>query len=608
MCGIYGYFGNGNPEKLEKMMDALKQRGPDAQGEVISEDPGYALGHTRLSIIDLSDLANQPMSSTDGKVKIVFNGEIYNYREIKKQLVKKGYSFYSKSDTEVILNAYIEYGESCFELFEGMFAIAIVDLRGSYSEGIPKFILARDAFGIKPLHYTIINGTLYFGSETRALRTIFNSSLDIDTRSIESFLSFGSIGQPMTIDRRINSLKPGTFAIWKNARISTKEYWNLHLNSRPVADQALNRSMKENISELETRLLNAISISTVSDTPVSLMLSGGIDSVSVATILKTHQIADFDAFFLRSFKTGPDDEFNVVSDISSKLGLNVNIVTPSNNIIDSFYSWIGDMDQPSIDGFNVWLLSKEIAKTHKVAFTGAGGDEVFAGYPHHRIAKFLQRNRSHFHFDSILSALNNIRPNRYSLSLINQFGSPDLIWRTARNLKKNSPHKVNYDASSSGNHLDSIDEVQFLQRLDLEQYLVNTLLADQDIVSMAHGLELRPPYLNKKLVEYAYRLPISQKINADINKPMLVRAINHPILESISNIKKRGFELPYVTWMRKELKQEFITLLNSLDKQIVDPSLINYELIKLHNNKPDAFTWALGILSAWLTETQQKRN
>lgn len=606
MCGIYGYFGNGNPGKLGKIMDALKQRGPDAQGEVICEDSGYALGHTRLAIIDLSDLANQPMTSSGGEVTIVFNGEIYNYRELRTNLIQQGYNFYTESDTEVILNAYIEYGESCFDLFEGMFAIGIVDKRGisGTGKGTPKFLLARDAFGIKPVHYTIINETLYFASETRALSTIFSSPFDLDRRSMQSFLSFGSVSQPMTIDRRISSLGPGTFAVWANKQLDTKEYWNLHSSSQPEADLAFHRSMKENVVELETRLLNAISISTVSDTPLSLMLSSGIDSVSIATILKSHQLVDFDAFFLKGFTSGPDDESSVVNDIASKLDLKINIISPSKNIVDSFYGWIRSMDQPSVDGFNVWLLSKEIAKTHKVAFTGAGGDEIFAGYPHHRIAKFLQRTRSQFYFDSILGALNNIRPNRYSLPLINRFGSPELIWRTVRNLKKKSSHKVNYDAFSSFCQIGSEDEVQCLQRLDIEQYLVNTLLADQDIVSMAHGLELRPPYLNKKLVEYVYRLPISQKINLNINKPMLVKAVDHPIVESISSIKKRGFELPYIDWMKKDLKQEFISLLNALDKKVIDSRLVDYELKKLHSNKPDAFTWALGVLSAWLTEIQ----
>jgi len=604
MCGIYGYFGNGNSGKLAKMMDTLKQRGPDAQGEEICEDLGYALGHTRLSIIDLSNLANQPMTSSGGEVTIVFNGEIYNYRELRTNLIQQGYNFYTESDTEVILNAYIEYGESCFDLFEGMFAIGIVDKRGISGKGTPKFLLARDVFGIKPVHYTIIDETLYFASETRALSTIFSSSLDLDKRSMQSFLSFGSVSQPMTIDRRISSLRPGTFAIWANKQLDTKEYWNLHLNSQPEADLVSHRSMKENVDELDSRLLNAISISTVSDTPISLMLSGGLDSVSIAAILKSHQLVDFDSFFLKGFATGPDDESSVVTYVASKLDLKVNIVSPSENIVDSFYGWIRAMDQPSVDGFNVWLLSKEIAKTHKVAFTGAGGDEVFAGYPHHRIAKVLQRTRSQFHFDSILRALNNIRPNRYSLALINRFGSPGLIWRTTRNLKKESSHMVNCDSFSRFDQIKSEDEVQCLQRLDLEQYLVNTLLADQDIVSMAHGLELRPPYLNKKLVQYAYRLPISQKINLDINKPMLVKAVNQPIIESISQIKKRGFELPYIDWMKKELKQEFLSLLHSLDREIMDSRLIEYELMKLHENKPDAFTWALGVLSAWLAENQ----
>jgi len=587
------------------MMANLQQRGPDAQGSMFCEILRYGIGHTRLSIIDLSDRANQPMSSYSGDVDVVFNGEIYNYRLLKQTLIEKGYSFKSDSDTEVILNCYIEYGERCFELFEGMFAVAIVDKRMVSAGDQPKFLLARDPFGIKPLHYIIVDETLYFASETRALRAVLGSSLQIDPQSLQSFLSIGSVVQPMTVDKRIKSLRPGSFAVWVNKRIETTLYWDLHLNSQPVAGLALSRTAQENINELEHRLLNAISISTVSDTPIALMLSGGIDSVSIATLLKRNQIVDFESFFLRGFTSGQNDESNVVKDVAANLGIKVNVMTPSENITDSFFSWIRDMDQPSVDGFNVWLLSREISKTHKVAFTGAGGDEVFAGYPHHRIAKFLQRRRSHFPLDPVLAMLNNIRPNRYSLSLIDRLGSPGLIWRSARNLKKESKNIVADDSLPRFGQLESEDEVQCLQRLDLERYLVNTILADQDIVSMAHGLELRPAYLNKKLVEYAYRVPISQKINLSTNKPLLVKAVNDPVVESIGHMKKRGFELPYIVWMKKQLKSEFISLLSALDRDLIDSRIIDYELLKLHQNKPDAFTWALGVLSAWLIENRR---
>ena len=587
------------------MMENLQQRGPDAQGTLASETLGYGIGHTRLSIIDLSDRANQPMSSCSGDVDIVFNGEIYNYRLLKQTLIEKGYTFKSDSDTEVILNCYIEYGEWCFELFEGMFAVAIVDKRMVSAGDQPKFLLARDPFGIKPLHFTVVDDTLYFASETRALRAVLGSSLQIDTQSLKSFLSIGSVVQPMTIDKRIKSLRPGSFAVWVNKRIETTLYWDLHLNSKPVAGLALSRTEQENVEEIESRLLNAISISTVSDTPVALMLSGGIDSVSIATLLKRNQIVDFESFFLRGYTSGQNDESNVVEDVAANLGIKVNVMTPSENIADSFFSWIRGMDQPSIDGFNVWLLSREISKTHKVAFTGAGGDEVFAGYPHHRIAKFLQRRRSHFSFDPVLAMVNNIRPNRYSLSLIDRLGSPGLIWRSARNLKKESKNIVADDSLPRFGQFESENEVQCLQRLDLERYLVNTILADQDVVSMAHGLELRPAYLNKKLVEYAYRVPISQKINLSINKPLLVKAVNDPVVKSIGHMEKRGFELPFVVWMKNQLKTEFISLVSLLDRDLIDSRIIDYELLKLHQNKPDSFTWALGVLSAWLIENRR---
>ena len=604
MCGICGYFGNGDREYVDKMMGMLHQRGPDAHGSLVSKNLNYGIGHTRLSIIDLSDRANQPMSSHGHDVDIVFNGEIYNYQLLRQILIEKGYEFNSDSDTEVILNAYIEYGEQCFDLFEGMFAIAIVDKRMIEAGEKPKFLLARDPFGIKPLHYTVVDQTLYFASETRALRAILGSQLQLDENSLQSFFTIGSVTQPMTIDQRIKSLRPGSSAEWVNGKLNTTQYWDIHSNSRSSADLVDNRSAQENIDELESRLLNAISMSTVSDTPVSLMLSGGLDSVSLATILKRNKMVEFDAFFLRSFTSGHNDEYQIVKDVAAKLDLNINVVSPTDNIVDSFFSWIRAMDQPSVDGFNVWLLSREISKTHKVAFTGAGGDEVFAGYPHHRIPRFLKHRCINFHCDPILGFLNNIRPNRFSLSLINKFGSPELIWRSVRNLRKKSTHVNSHDSLLNFKQFEEEDEVQCIQRLDLERYLVDTILADSDVTSMAHGLELRPSFLNKKLVEYTYRVPTYQKVNLNINKPLLINAVNDSVVKSIGHIEKRGFELPYISWMKNQLKPNFIDLLGSLDREVIDSKHIDSELLKLKNNTPDMYTWALGIFSAWLIENQ----
>lgn len=605
MCGIFGYFGKGDPDKLPIMMEALKSRGPDAQGTTFSENLNYGIGHTRLAIIDLSERANQPMCNQADDVDIVFNGEIYNYRQLKQTLLAKGYSFKSDSDTEVVLNCYIEFGDQCFELFEGMFAIAIVDRRMVSNGEQARFFLARDSFGIKPLYYAVVDQVLYFASESQALRKILGSSLQLDSRALDTFLSMGSIVKPNSIDQRIKALGTATLAQWIDGRLESTVYWNVSSKGHQGVELAKSRNLDENVNEIRSRLISAISMSTVSDTPVALMLSGGVDSVSLASILNQNKMVKFEAFFLRGFLTGPDDEFEIVNNVATSLDLKLHIVEPSENILDSFFSWIRDMDQPSVDGFNVWLLSREIAKTHKVAFTGAGGDEVFAGYPHHRLPRFLRLGRPNFLDDSILSMLNNLRPNRYSLSLINKYGTPGLIWRSVRNLRKLSKHLDSCDPRMQFDQIKSEDDVQFLQRLDLERYLVDTILADSDVASMAHGLELRPAYLNKKLVEYVYRVPASQKIDLTVNKPLLIKAMNDQLVESIGGIKKRGFELPYVTWMKNQLKPAFIDLIGSLDRNVIGDRLIDSELLKLRRNKPDTFTWALGILGAWLMENQE---
>ena len=605
MCGIFGYFGKGNPDKLAIMMEALKSRGPDSQGTVFSENLNYGIGHTRLAIIDLSERANQPMSNQTDDVNIVFNGEIYNYRQLKQTLLRKGYAFKSDSDTEVILNCYIEFGDQCFELFEGMFSIAIVDRRMVSNGGHPKFFLARDSFGIKPLYYAVADEVLYFASEIQALRKVLGSSLQLDNLALDTFLSMGSIVKPNSIDQRIKALGPATIVQWIDGRLESTIYWNLSSKGHEEVELAKGRNSNENVNEIRSRLISAISMSTVSDTPIALMLSGGVDSVSLASILHQNKMVNFDAFFLRAFLTGPDDEFEVVKNVATSLDLKLHIVEPSENILDSFFSWIRNMDQPSVDGFNVWLLSREIAKTHKVAITGAGGDEVFAGYPHHRLPRFLQLRRPNFFNDLFLSMLNNLRPNRYSLSLINKYGTPDLIWHSVRNLRKLSKYIDSFDHKMQLDQMKSEDDLQYLQRLDLERYLVNTILADSDVASMAHGLELRPAYLNKKLVQYVYRVPASQKIDLTINKPLLISAVNDQLVESIGNIKKRGFELPYVAWMKNQLKPAFIDLIGSLDRNVIDYRLVDSELLKLRRNKPDTFTWALGILGAWLMANQE---
>lgn len=605
MCGIFGYFGEGKSDNLSIMMAALKSRGPDAQGTKFSENLNYGIGHTRLAIIDLSERANQPMCNQAGDVDIVFNGEIYNYYQLKLKLIKRGYTFNSDSDTEVILNCYIEFGDQCFELFEGMFAVAIVDRRMVSSGGQPKFFVARDSFGIKPLYYTVVDKVFYFASEGQALRKILGTSLQIDYRALETYLSLGSIVKPMSIDQRIKALGPGTFAQWIDGCLDATVYWDLSAKGDEEVELAKSRTLYENVDEIRSRLTNAISMSTVSDTPVALMLSGGVDSVSLASILNQNKMIKFDAFFLRGFSTGPNDEFEIVNNVANSLDLKLHTVEPSENILASFFGWIKDMDQPSVDGFNVWLLSREISKTHKVAFTGAGGDEVFAGYPHHRLPRFLKPARSRFLNDSILSKLNNLRPNRYSLALINKYGTPGLIWRSVRNLRKLSKCLDACDLKMQFDQMKSEDDVQCLQRLDLERYLVDTILTDSDVASMAHGLELRPAYLNKRLVEYAYRVPSSQKIDLVVNKPLLIKAVNDQLVESIGEIKKRGFELPYVSWMKSQLKPAFIDLIGSLDRNIIDYQYIDSELVKLRKNKPDTFTWALGILGAWLKENQK---
>ena len=279
------------------MMEALKSRGPDAQGVTFSENLNYGIGHTR-TIIDLSERANQPMHKHADDVDIVFNGEIYNYRELKQSLLRKGYAFKSDSDTEVVLNCYIEFGDQCFEMFEGMFAIAIVDRRMVSNGEQPKFFLVRDSFGIKPLYYAVVDQVLYFASESQALRKILGSSLQLDYRALETFLSIGSIVKPNSIDQRIKALGPATSAQWIDGRLELTVYWNISSKGHQGSELAKSRNLNDNVNEIRSRLISAISMSTVPT--LALMLSGGM-ILSLASILNQNKMVDFEHSFCEVF-------------------------------------------------------------------------------------------------------------------------------------------------------------------------------------------------------------------------------------------------------------------------------------------------------------------
>jgi asparagine synthase (glutamine-hydrolysing) len=578
MCGIVGIVGHKTrvaPEILERATLSLAHRGPDDSGTVIVRDSAtdaeIGLGSRRLAILDLSPLGHQPMHDPASGNWIAYNGEIYNFREVRDELTKLGTNFTSHSDTEVILKAYARWGGACLEKFRGMFAFALWDAARH------RLLIARDPMGIKPLYYAQSGPHFVFASE---VRTILGTGLvpaHIDPAGLINFLNYGSAYDPLTIIDGIKALPAGHLLVWESGTVQQRQYWDLIDDPSNHAAPTVKESALT-APQLQSMLEEAVRMQLVSDVPVGVFLSGGIDSSALVSILSRGGVTP--STFSIVFKEADYSEAQHSRAVAAKFCTDHHEINVSqSDVLAAIPDALRAMDLPTMDGVNTYFVSRETRKAGvKVALSGLGGDEIFAGYSSFRVVPRMERfSRMWKHLPQavrgpLASAFSAVTPendqNRKLASLARDNGRvlhPYFILRTLFTAGQSDALLRVKDAaaiatSSSAQRdrlqrampLDAINRVSYLET---RCYMLNTLLRDADFMSMSQGLEVRVPLIDHRLAKAVMALPGASKMNRTPKK-LLVEALENSLPHEIVHRPKVGFSLPFEHWMRQELRAE----------------------------------------------------
>jgi asparagine synthase (glutamine-hydrolysing) len=581
VCGIAGIVAKNSrvsPEVLERATQSLAHRGPDDSGTIIIRESSpepveVGLGNRRLAILDLSPLGHQPMQDPATGNWIVFNGEIYNFREIRGRLQREGVRFQSHSDTEVLLQAYGRWGERCLRELRGMFAFAIWDARHH------RLFAARDPMGIKPLYYFSSDRHFLFASEVRTLLGTGLVPRRLDRAGLLNYLAFGSLYDPTALIDGISALRPGHYLVWEKGEVREAMYWNLSSRKTQSASSQAPQDRRKLETELHGVLEESVRQQMVSDVPVGVFLSGGIDSSSLAGILSRggSSIATFSIVFRES----DYNEARFSRMVAGKFATDHHeILVSQGDALDALPGALQAMDQPTIDGLNTYLVSRQTrASGIKVALSGLGGDELFAGYSSFRNVPRMERFAGLWrHLPgiarvplagmlSLMSPENDQSRKLTTLArengrLLHPYFLSRMLFTPAQRDGLVSSHDLDaisradaplQDSLAQARQLDAINRVSFLEA---RCYMLNTLLRDADVMSMAHGLEVRVPLIDHVLAEKLMAMPGAWKLNRRTPKPLLVGALGGSLPEQIVHRPKRGFTLPFEHWLRDELRPE----------------------------------------------------
>lgn len=569
MCGIAGIIYAPQVGRdiainaVESMCNQMYARGPDANGVFL--DDGLVLGHRRLSILDLNPRSNQPLTSTKDNLTIIFNGEIYNFRELRSELKGRGIQFHTDSDTEVLLELYSLYGEKFLPKLKGMFAFAIWDRQKKI------LFLARDAYGIKPLYYSFDGKKFIFASQVKALQASCLVSGKTELAGLAGFYLWGSVPDPWTYIEGIFAIEAGHCLVVsvKDGSISMGSPRLWHDIRTEWSIESLNMSHEILESQVRVSVTNSIKRHLVSDVPVGVFLSGGIDSAVVAGIASqfNSQIEGITIGF-KEYEGSPDDEVPLADEIAKYYGINhhTRIVTRE-EFLEDLPLIHKAMDQPSIDGINTWFASKAAAERgYKVVLSGIGGDELFAGYPSFqqipRIASF-KRYTSFFKNSMGKQMAKEFARYKNQPKLADFFEFSDSIeslyfLKRGLFLPSELPSILGVESAMIGlerlgNQLVSyrgpniVSGTAKVGLLESTQYLRNQLLRDSDWASMAHSLELRAPLVDATLLHEMARY--TPQFAGGAGKKMLANSPIRPLLKSIINKPKTGFSVPIGSWI-----------------------------------------------------------
>ncbi|MBN1274289.1 MAG: asparagine synthase (glutamine-hydrolyzing) [Candidatus Aminicenantes bacterium] len=582
MCGICGIAEMGagrrvNRKILISMRDSLSHRGPDDSGIIIKGQIG--LGHRRLSIIDL-DFGSQPMHNEDSSVWIVFNGEIYNYQELRDELEGKGHKFTTKSDTETLIHLYEEEGSGLLNKINGMFSFCIWD------EHKKEFFLARDRMGQKPLYYSQTKETFLFASEIKALLLHPSVSREIDIDSLNKYLTFEYVPAPHSIIRNMHKLKPGYYLVF---RLTEKDhevhrYWDI-----PLVDDAIaHKTEQEYADDLVDVLSDSVRLRLRSDVPLGIFLSGGIDS-SVITALSMEHVRKIQTFTV-GFQEKSFDETRYAQEVSQFLGTEhhseVLDLSKAYNLLPEIMEYL---DEPLGDASIIptFLLSRFTVQHVKVALSGEGGDELFAGYPTYQALKMINyynifpkevRALIHKMAARLPVSHKNISFDFKVKQMLRGVGvSPEVmffLWMGSFNerekrelflpdvgdiLKRKNPYEDLFQYINESNLQKNFERVLYLSA---KLYLQDDILVKVDRASMANSLEVRAPFLDYRFVEFAAGLPTVYKLNRLTMKYLLKKAFMNRLPKRIVKRKKKGFGIPVARWISEELQHVLKEYLN----------------------------------------------
>ena len=572
MCGICGKI-NFDPEKvvnrdiIVQMTEAMVHRGPDQSGYFLDRNVG--LGHRRLNIIDLST-GQQPMSNEDDNLWIIYNGEIYNYQELREDLLDRGHVFKTKSDTEVILHLYEEWGTDCLQKLRGMFAFAIYNRRDK------SLFIARDRVGIKPLYYAFADQSLIFASEIKSIIKEPTVDKSINYEGLYKFLSYTYTPGPDTVFKYIHKLQPGHYMIQKNDKTDIKQYWD-------IDDNYLTDSVSKNGAEesLDKLLTETIRIHMISDVPVGFLLSGGIDSTTTLSFYTDKQKLDVKTFTIGFESDEFEDERTYARKAASKYGVDHYETTINEEDFFNFFpKYLWYMEEPIFEppAFSLYYVTKMAREHVKVLLSGEGGDEAFAGYQTYRNLVWLERLKkvigpSSEYLSGIISKfippkytpLLNIPISEYYFS---RSASPSSLFIKNFDTIYSSPFKEQILAANNpfAQYADKMNGVSNLKRMlyiDTKTWLPDRLLTKADKMTMANSVELRVPMLDHVMLEFAAGLPDSLKLHGFNTKYILKKVASKRIPREIIKRKKAGFPTPFSRWLRNREDLVFDILTDS---------------------------------------------
>jgi asparagine synthase (glutamine-hydrolysing) len=622
MCGIAGAFAfreRGKPylDKISIANDCLRHRGPD--GGAVFQTGDVALGHRRLSIIDTSEAANQPMFSRDKRYVIIFNGEIFNYKELKAKYFPH-HSFVTSSDTEVFLELFIKEGAACFEKLRGFFGAAI------YDNHTQELYLARDRFGKKPVHLYRNENVLVFASELKSLLS-FGIPKEMNAEVLPFYFQLNYLPQPLSFLKNVEKLLPGHYLKISKEGVEDKVYYDLDIRKEDYQNYSYEEA-KEKLVEL---MDESTRLRLIADVPLGAFLSGGIDSSVVVAMAARHQQQ------LKTFSIGYKDqpffdETHYAQAVAKKYATQHTVFSLTNNdFLEHIEDVLSYMDEPFADSSSIptFILSKETRKHVTVALSGDGGDEVFAGYNKYKAEWNVMQPSLKRNFVKGLQPLWRVLPKSRNNKITNtirqlhrfaegaSLAPGERYWRWAsmmssqqtpalfrkeylQRLNRQKQLNETFPFNISGEDLNEV------LLADMKLVLVGDMLVKVDMMSMANSLEIRSPFLDQEVVEFAFGLPASYKINAKMKKRLVQDAFRDMLPAELYNRPKQGFDIPLLGWFRKELwgtiNDDLLSDRFIEEQGIFDVNAIRSLKQKLHSSNPEdthEHIWALLVFQYW---------